>query len=142
MEKKTCTKCKKEKEINAFQKKGNGYSSQCKQCRNEYNRTVWYKKNKEKQKTASANWRNKNRIRVKAVSYNFDQKFLEEQYKSWNGKCQLCQIKIEGKEHIDHCHNTGNFRGFLCRSCNTLLGRLGDNKKSVKEWFIKINNYL
>tara|TARA_R100001015_G_C4588962_1_gene144652 strand:+ start:561 stop:1064 length:504 start_codon:yes stop_codon:yes gene_type:complete len=39
---------------------------------------------------------------------------------------------------IDHDHDTGEFRGFLCNSCNTGLGALGDNKKSIK----KVLTYL
>tara|TARA_R100000773_G_C4156599_1_gene76293 strand:+ start:287 stop:562 length:276 start_codon:yes stop_codon:yes gene_type:complete len=28
---------------------------------------------------------------------------------------------------LDHCHETGDFRGWLCKKCNTGLGLLGDN---------------
>lgn len=31
-----------------------------------------------------------------------------------------------GKLHEDHDHVTGKFRGWLCHSCNTALGHLGD----------------
>ena len=33
----------------------------------------------------------------------------------------------EPSYHYDHDHDTGEFRGFLCQSHNTGLGKLGDN---------------
>lgn len=32
---------------------------------------------------------------------------------------------------LDHCHETGAFRGWLCSSCNVSLGQLGDSEKSI-----------
>ena len=45
-----------------------------------------------------------------------------------NSKCAICGIATELV--LDHDHNTGKIRGFLCRSCNAKLGYV-DNKKSV-----------
>jgi len=33
---------------------------------------------------------------------------------------------------LDHCHETGDFRGWLCKQCNTGLGNLGDNLESIE----------
>ena len=41
-------------------------------------------------------------------------------------KCQCCNIKTD-KLHLDHCHETYAFRGWLCMNCNTGIGRLGDS---------------
>ena len=35
-------------------------------------------------------------------------------------KCQLCGKVC--KTHLDHCHTTLSFRGWLCNECNTGLG--------------------
>jgi len=32
---------------------------------------------------------------------------------------------------IDHCHDTGGFRGYLCQQCNIGLGNLGDNQEGL-----------
>ena len=42
--------------------------------------------------------------------------------------CDLCG-KPPGKRslHVDHCHISGIFRGWLCSSCNAGIGMLGDS---------------
>ena len=44
-------------------------------------------------------------------------------------KCELCG-RVESL-HLDHDHITHEFRGWLCRSCNTSLGGLGDNVEGL-----------
>jgi hypothetical protein len=39
-------------------------------------------------------------------------------FTGWNGDCA---------SQIDHCHDTNEFRGLLCRSCNLLLGYAKDS---------------
>lgn len=55
---------------------------------------------------------------------------------SQGGVCAICSAEddLTGKEFsIDHCHVTGVIRGILCSLCNTGIGMLGDNAKSVKK---------
>lgn len=52
---------------------------------------------------------------------------------------QNCEICGSIKELCyDHDHNTMQFRGVLCRSCNRSLGQLGDNLSSI----LKVVDYL
>lgn len=46
--------------------------------------------------------------------------------------CECCQ-KETVKLDLDHCHDTGMFRGFICRSCNMSLGVRGDTFESLVE---------
>lgn len=48
--------------------------------------------------------------------------------------CECCGRKLEGgrKTHLDHCHETGAFRGWLCGSCNLGIGSLGDNIEGIE----------
>ena len=54
--------------------------------------------------------------------------------------CDICGIKNKSKIHhaYDHCHKTGNFRGWLCNRCNTTLGRVNDDPELLR----KMASYL
>ena len=46
-------------------------------------------------------------------------------------KCECCS-KETNELVVDHDHQTGKFRGWLCKQCNTGLGNLGDTLESLK----------
>ena len=46
--------------------------------------------------------------------------------------CDCCGKPVHRNWQLDHCHDTGEFRGWLCKQCNTGLGNLGDTLKSLK----------
>ncbi len=52
-------------------------------------------------------------------------------------RCECCNTKTS-KLCLDHCHDTFEFRGWLCMNCNTGIGRLGDNLEGLQ----KAINYL
>lgn len=67
-----------------------------------------------------------------------------EQYEEMNskqgGKCALCDKKETALSRsgvrrlsVDHDHKTGQIRGLLCMSCNTSIGKLGDNIEGLKK---------
>ena len=56
-------------------------------------------------------------------------------------KCAICRKasvavnSISGKVvdlHIDHCHETGKFRGLICAHCNRGLGLFGDSPETLR----------
>ena len=46
------------------------------------------------------------------------------------GKCQCCG-RID-KLNLDHCHKTGKYRGFTCKTCNVGFGHLGDSIEGLE----------
>jgi hypothetical protein len=60
----------------------------------------------------------------------FEQIFAEQ------GRCCACCLNTDSGEapwHIDHDHQTGLIRGILCSSCNTGIGQLGDDLRSLQQ---------
>ena len=61
---------------------------------------------------------------------------VEEQRKKQDNCCAICHTHVDDIPHasfkhnplvIDHCHETNEFRGLLCPTCNTGLGQFKDN---------------
>lgn len=48
--------------------------------------------------------------------------------------CECCGGSATGKGslHLDHCHKTGKFRGWLCHRCNFGLGHFFDDPERLK----------
>lgn len=66
--------------------------------------------NRVKQKNLSRQWR--------AKQYGLDE----------HPELKECEICGTDKDLVmDHCHDSGNFRGALCRTCNSALGLLKDS---------------
>ena len=41
---------------------------------------------------------------------------------------------------LDHCHDTGVFRGWLCNKCNSAIGMLGDNVEGLQRAIAYLRN--
>lgn len=52
------------------------------------------------------------------------------------GVCSICGNNV--RVAYDHNHSSGKFRGWLCISCNTVLGLAKDNPQRLRE----LANYL
>lgn len=52
--------------------------------------------------------------------------------------CELCEKPVYKNWQLDHCHETGKFRGWICKGCNTGMGGLGDTEESL----VKALEYL
>ena len=49
-----------------------------------------------------------------------------------DNSCDCCGNQVE-VFHLDHCHKTKKFRGWLCRSCNIGLGFLNDDIDTLEK---------
>jgi len=46
-----------------------------------------------------------------------------------SGKCAICDKR---NLVFDHCHSTNMFRGWICRACNSGIGKMGDTYRDVQ----------
>ena len=59
----------------------------------------------------------------------------EEVFAALTGVCYVPNCGREPKVlQLEHCHKTGEFRGWACNRCNAALGRLGDDMDALQEY--------
>lgn len=91
----------------------------------------WWAANPEKIRESVRKWRKENPEKMRALSRRKHAKrrgyldCTEYPPPPADSRCAICS-KVS-KMYFDHDHETGMFRGYLCRFCNTGLGRFGDN---------------
>lgn len=143
---KTCSKCQLTKPLEAFSGKGNW----CKECRKAYHQD-WYAKNRDTVLQNQKNYyasnteacvatrkryakNNPERTRETARERSRKAAGLPAPTRPCPDHCEMC-LRPAGKRalHLDHCHTTGAFRGWLCGCCNTAFGRLGDSFEEVTQ---------
>jgi hypothetical protein len=70
--------------------------------------------------------------------YGIDIETFEGHIRDQDGKCSICSNPFDNRKGfripvVDHDHATGQFRGIICWTCNTLLGRVEDNKETLRQ---------
>ena len=57
-------------------------------------------------------------------------------------RCDCCgNIFGDAKVYLDHCHDTGEFRGWLCNSCNSGIGILGDTIEHLEQALVYLRKH-
>ncbi len=67
--------------------------------------------------------------------YGLSMEEYNKMFDNQNGCCWICSTHQQDLKHrlfVDHCHDTGQVRGLLCRSCNTGLGNFNDDPSLLK----------
>lgn len=99
---------------------------------------AYYEKNKVKAFAQSKQWCKENPEIRKLVVDNHNRKKRGMPLPLWPepAACELCEKPETRKHHktgrvsglsLDHCHETGVFRGWLCFNCNSTLGKVRDS---------------
>jgi Zn-finger protein len=108
-----------------------------------------YLRHREKRLAAAAHWKKKNPERVKEYTSRKERRahrtaaqrrhaakkfgFIEcTDYPPppTGNKCAICHREMP--LCLDHDHETGKFRGYICRDCNLGLGKLGDTVEAIR----------
>jgi Autographiviridae endonuclease VII len=52
--------------------------------------------------------------------------------------CECCGEISKGKHplHFDHCHKSGEFRGWICMGCNLALGHTKDSPEKLQKLIV------
>ena len=144
-----CRLCKKSKLIEEFKKTRikkdgtHGAATACRVCENLI-KNQWKKRNPDKYQKYEKIWRDgigrfkvalmQSRRNAKAKGYVGCLATSEEISSAFTGKCDVCGIperECNRKHCMDHDHKTGDFRGWLCDSCNKALGHLKNSKEII-----------
>ena len=158
---KICTKCKEEKSLSEFTRRSkskDGLDYRCKVCIAKYHHDHyranserilerhkdWARENPEKRKEGQQRWLKEYRFTRALVSSRDAAKrqdhvpcniTAEELKATFTGKCEVCgipEIECSRKLSMDHDHETGEFRGWLCTLCNVALGALKDSPAIIR----------
>lgn len=131
---KTCSKCRHEKPVNAYHKNRampDGLHSQCKECNSEA-RSAYRKRHPEHSKKW---WKENPHYALSRQGVDIDQGKYERLLAEQGGKCAICEYRpAEGERRlcVDHDHNTLAVRGLLCNPCNVALGYMRDDPKRLE----------
>jgi hypothetical protein len=112
--------------------------SSCFKCKSDSS-SLWRKNNREKARKCQNDWNANNSVKIREACKK--SKGLPKSTRPCpkDGLCECCHkpetiINKTGKVKslsLDHCHNSGEFRGWLCFHCNSGIGKLGDNLEGV-----------
>lgn len=93
--------------------------------------------------------RNKSRIidrawRHKLKKYGLTEKRYNEIVQEQHNSCAICGVDFSSlprKPDVDHCHETGLFRGLLCWHCNGGLGQYDNNPTLLRKAAKYLENF-
>ena len=128
---KTCTDCGETKPITGFRSRGGSMKhllkSYCNTCLFKKHRT-WAENNQERVNE----YREKDpwTLAKRCARRGITPEELVDRYERQEGCCAICSTEITLTDSaIDHNHETGEFRGVLCKQCNRALGMFKDSTK-------------
>ena len=136
MQTKKCSTCQTYKPFEEFNKSRAGkfgLHNQCRPC------TKLWKPSPEAK--AIANKRSREWNRLKATGFTPEE--FQEKLNSQGNVCAICGTDNPGKLDFcaDHCHETGQKRGVICRKCNAGLGHFNDNVEVMQKAIEYLEHY-
>jgi len=126
---KVCTMCGEEKLVTAFRNRGGAQKhllrSRCNSCMYKEHRR-WTEENPDRVRE----YREKDTwtLAKRCARRGITPEQLVDQFERQECCCAICKQEVALMDSaIDHNHETGEFRGVLCRQCNRALGMFKDS---------------
>ena len=143
---KTCTDCGETKPLSAFRSRGGQmahlYKSHCNTCLYKRHKD-WAENNQHR--VAEYRERDPWTLAKRCARRGITPEQLVDRYERQEGCCAICKTEIALIDSaIDHNHDTGEFRGVLCKQCNRALGMFKDNPtvlRSAVEYLEAFGSY-
>ena len=124
-----CKFCKQKYEKNRIANKTPVKENTCTEC-NKTKPSTEFHKNKNKDKGIESRCKScRNQIIVEK-RFGLEKGQLKKMKKLVDHKCEICNNKLPLA--VDHCHKNGHIRGLLCVNCNNGLGRFKDNVQYLR----------
>lgn len=160
MDTKECSKCHQVKEISEFSPSKKGYfgrRADCKVCHLKYyhdnkvrnniaaKRKVYREQNLDKcRKIGRESYhRHKDHAREYHLqsTYGISTEHYNILFRQQDGKCAICGRQTNKSLHVDHNHTTGNVRGLLCFSCNSIIGYSKESRQILTQAISYLSRY-
>ena len=131
---KTCTDCGETKPITGFRSRGGSMThllkSSCNTCLFKKHRD-WVENNQNRVEEYRS--RDPWTLAKRCARRGITPEQLVDRYERQEGCCAICKAEVALMESaIDHNHETGEFRGILCKQCNRALGMFKDSTKTLR----------
>lgn len=103
------------------------------------------KRNREQERARYNKWAAKNKAKKRVQERAYRLGFSPEDVEKWLAEtthCPICGLEFTDtyQQCIDHCHETGAFRGVICRACNSGIGHLKDDPEIVRNALHYLSN--
>lgn len=131
---KKCSWCHEYKPLDEFHfSKGakDGRHAYCKSCQKTRG-AAYYKAHREEKIAYANEWIKRNPEKHAEIRKKYMRKYRHgvEPTRPEPSHCEICGELAKGKGmHLDHCHKTKTFRGWLCHNCNIALGNAKDDPR-------------
>lgn len=131
---KFCAKCHQLKPLTDFHKnKGmpDGLHPYCKICKSTAAKRS-YKRHRQFVRMTQRGYMIYSRYGIEPEEYDA----IKAKYKS----CPICG-SVSSNVHLDHDHETGNIREFICSNCNLALGLLNDDPERMRRMIAYVRKH-
>ncbi len=124
-----CKFCKQEYEKNRVEGKSPVKENTCTECKIIKPASEFHK-NKNKCKGIESKCKSCRNIIIVEKRFGLEKGQLKKMKEQVDFKCEICYNELPLA--VDHCHKQGHVRGLLCSNCNNGLGRFKDNIDYLK----------